>query len=398
MRALVFHRNIALVAATKIASTFSRRAFVGSRAPIRMEDVSEPYTGDGWVSCDTLLAGICGSDAKQVFLNGSFDNPMTALISMPHILGHEALARRSDTGELVVLDPWIPCHTRGVETPCQACQNGDYPHCRNFTHGAFARGIHLGNCVDRGGVHAERFSAHESQLHPVPPGVTPEQAVLADPVSVSLRHVVRNPPDPDRPALVYGCGTLGLAAVALLRRLHPDLTIWAVSKHKEGAELAMKFGANKVMGPKPDALVETVAELVGTEPLVSWARKRWLLDGPGVVYDTVGKPKTVETALRLVGSQGVIAISGVEAPKRWEWTPLYFKEVTIRGSNAFGFEWVDGVHKHAFEHYFDLVQDGFDVSAIVTHHVPFDRWQEAYLKLADKKSSGAIKVLFDVGT
>ncbi|MCC7076285.1 MAG: zinc-binding dehydrogenase [Acidimicrobiia bacterium] len=394
MKALVFRQNIPRIAVTKAASLLSRRAYVAGSAPIRMEVVPEPFTGDGWVTCDTQLAGICGSDAKQVFLHGSLDNPMTALISLPHILGHEALARRRDTGELVVLDPWLPCRTRGIEELCVACRNGDTSHCRNFTHGAFARGIHLGNCADRGGVHAESFSAHESQLHAVPAGVTPHQAVLADPVSVSLRHVLRTPPDPNRPALVYGCGTLGLAAVALLRHLHPDLEIWAVSKHDVGADLAKKFGADEVFGPAPDALVDSVAALCHAEPLTAWSRKRWLLDGPGVVYDTVGKPKTVETALRLVGVEGAIAISGVEAPKRFEWTPLYFKEISVRGSNAFGFETRDGVHKHAFEHYFDLLAEGFDVSAIVTHEVAFANWQGAYSLLADKAASGAVKVLF----
>ena len=39
----------------------------------------------------TRLCGICGSDAKQVFLDGALDNPMTALISFPQVLGHEVV-------------------------------------------------------------------------------------------------------------------------------------------------------------------------------------------------------------------------------------------------------------------------------------------------------------------
>jgi len=42
-------------------------------------------------------------------------------------------------------------------------------------------------------------------------------------------------------------------------------------------------------------------------------------------------------------------ISGVEPPGRFEWTPLYFKELHIIGSNAFGIEELRGVRKHAFE-------------------------------------------------
>ncbi|MER3452272.1 MAG: hypothetical protein C4344_00785, partial [Acidimicrobiia bacterium] len=46
---------------------------------------------------------------KMVFLNGARDNPLTALLSFPHVLGHECVARRTDTGEVVVLDPWLGC-------------------------------------------------------------------------------------------------------------------------------------------------------------------------------------------------------------------------------------------------------------------------------------------------
>jgi hypothetical protein len=46
---------------------------------------------------------------------------------------------------------------------------------------------------------------------------------------------------------------------------------------------------------------------------------------------------------------------GVEPPKRFEWTPLYFKELRVVGSNGFGVESVRGVSQHAMLHYFDFV-------------------------------------------
>ena len=35
---------------------------------------------------------------------------------------------------------------------------------------------------------------------------------------------------------------------------------------------------------------------------------------------------------------GTLVVSGVEPPKRFEWTPLYFKELRVIGSNGFGVE------------------------------------------------------------
>jgi len=320
---------------------------------------------------------------------------MTALISFPHVLGHEAVARRTDTGELAVLNPWLWCEPRQITPLCPACEQGQYTQCRNFLRGALPPSLHLGNCAAAPGTHGERFYAHQRQLHDIPEGVTMEQAVLADPVSVSLHSVLRNPPDPGLPALVYGCGSLGLSAVALLRHMHPDLEIWAVSKYDHAALLAEKFGADAVFKPDPDALVDEVVARTGATPLVPWSHKTWLQDGPGIIYDTVGSPQTVETSLRIVNTRGSVVISGVEAPKRFEWTPLYFKEVEVTGSNAFEVEMLGNQRKHAFDHYFDLVRDGFDVTAMITHRFPLEEWRKAVLTIARRKRTRSVKVLLE---
>ncbi len=107
----------------------------------------------------------------------------------------------------------------------------------------------------------------------------------------------------------------------------------------------------------------------------------------------VGSTETTETALRLVDTAGSIVIVGVEPPGRFEWTPLYFKEVRVIGSNAFGVEDVGGVRKHAFEHYFDLVRGGLDLTSLITHRFPLTRWQDAVLTVAQQSTTGSIKVL-----
>ena len=73
--------------------------------------------------------------------------------------------------------------------------------------------------------------------------------------------------------------------------------------------------------------------------------------GIDVVYDTVGTGHTAEVGVRLLKSRGTMVKSGVNAPERWEWSPLYFKEISWVGSNAFGVEEVDGVRLHGIDHY-----------------------------------------------
>jgi threonine dehydrogenase-like Zn-dependent dehydrogenase len=396
VKALMFRHNLAREAAATIGGRVDPRAFVSRLAPVALEDVPEPVPpADDWVVCETRVAGVCGSDVKQILLNGSRDNPLTALLSFPHVLGHEAVARRTDTGARVVLNPWLSCAPRRIDPPCPACAAGRYPWCRNFTTGAIPPAIHIGNCAGAAGVHAERFAAHVGQLFEVPDAMSDEAAVLSDPVSVSLRSILLQPPVGDGPVLVYGSGTLAFAAVALLRHLYPDAEVWAATRPGPRAALAERMGAHAVLPSEPDELVWDVARRVGARRQIPWSGRAWLQDGPAVVYDTIGSLETVETSLRILESGGTLVISGVEPPGRFEWTLLYFKELHLVGSNGFGVEDVRGVRKHAFEHYFDFAAEGMDLTPVITHRFPLTRWSEAVMALKHSRRTGAVKVLLE---
>jgi len=61
-----------------------------------------------------------------------------------------------------------------------------------------------------------------------------------------------------------------------------------------------------------------------------------------------GAVTALQTGYQFTGSipyyvVGTLVVSGVEPPKRFEWTPLYFKELRVIGSNGFGVEEVGGV-------------------------------------------------------
>lgn len=396
MKALVFRHSLARETAAAIGGRVDPRAFVSRFAPVRLEDVDElPLPARDWVRVRTTFSGLCGSDIKQILLNGARDNPLTALVSFPHVLGHEVVGRRADTGERVVLNPWLSCGPRGIDPPCPACQAGRYPWCRNFRSGDLPVSIHLGNCAAAAGAHAERFGAHVSQLFAIPDAVPDEAAVLADPVSVSLRSILLAPPADGRAVLVYGSGTLAFAVIALLRHLYPATEVWAATRPGARAALAGRIGAHAVLSSAPDELVGQVAQRVGTTPLEPWSKHDWLQDGPAVVYDTIGSTETVETSLRLLSTGGTLVVSGVEPPKRFEWTPLYFKELRVIGSNGFGLEEVGGVVKHAMEHYFDFVSRGLDLTPVITHRFPLERWDEAVLAVKNSRRTGAVKVLLE---
>ena len=382
-----------------------------SKVPMRLEEREEPHpTRDGWVMAKTRLTGICGSDAKQVFSDFGDDFSDSALntyFSVPTVLGHEVVAEiaevgnavsRLEVGQRVVLNPWLSCVPRGITPLCGSCQAGDLSLCWHFTEGPIAPGIHTGTSRDAPGGFAEYLPAHESMFFPIPDSVSDEQAVLADPFAVSLHSITRHPPPPGGKVLVYGGGALGTTATAILRALHPDVEVMVVARFPAQAALARRLGAAVVNHYPREQLLEEAAAWSGgvLQPTQRGSLPMAHPGGIDVVYDTVGTGHTAEVGVRLLKSRGTMVKSGVNAPERWEWSPLYFKEISWVGSNAFGVEEVDGVRRHGIDQYLHLVEDGrIDLTGMLTHTFRLDQWREAFTALATQEETGAVKVAFD---
>jgi threonine dehydrogenase-like Zn-dependent dehydrogenase len=381
-----------------------------AQVPMRLVECERPRPlRDDWVVAKTRLTGICGSEAKQIFgdFNEAYpDSALATLFSFPMVMGHEVVgevtelgpsARGLEPGQRVILNPWLSCLPRGIDPPCPSCQAGDLSMCWHFTEGGLAAGIHTGTCRDAPGGFADYFPAHDTMLFPVPPGMADEVAVLADPFSVSLHSVTRNPPPPGGRAVVYGAGALGTTATAILRALHPDVDVLVVARHPAQAELARALGAEVVDSEPAEAVIEAVTAWSGgvLQP-TPYGLPMAHPGGVDVVYDTVGTTETSEVAVRVLRTRGTLVKSGVNPPARWEWSPLYFKEISWVGSNAFGVEEVEGVRQHAMLHFLDLVGDGrIDLAGMLTHTFRLAQWREAFTALATQTESGAIKVAFD---
>src|SRR5204863_9463144 len=131
-----------------------------------------------------------------------------------------------------------------------ACREGQYSTCANFRQGRVAPGIHTGNCRDSSGGFAPLVPAHHSMAIPVPDSVSDEEAVLADPFSVSLHSVLHHPPKPGDIVVVYGCGTLGLCAIEILKKLF-DVKIYAITRFDHQARLARQLGAIETIPWRP---------------------------------------------------------------------------------------------------------------------------------------------------
>jgi len=132
----------------------------------------------------------------------------------------------------------------------------EFSTCLNITEGKLKPGTIMGACSSTGGSWGEYFVAHKSQVIKVPDSVKDEEAILVDPLASALHPVMRNFPKDSDMVLVYGAGIIGLLIIWSLRKLGCKADITAIAKYKFQADLAIEFGANRVVRPSEDYLEE----------------------------------------------------------------------------------------------------------------------------------------------
>ena len=407
MKALVFQYKLPRLAFAKVFGKLNPRAYTSHWGPLSMLEVPEPQLpGKDWAILRTRLTGICGSDNKQVYINADFDNPLSTMVSFPHVLGHEVVGvieqvgpgvTRRKAGERVALNPWLSCGPRGIQPMCPYCQRGQYFFCQHFHDGALPTALHIGNCRAVNGGYAAHMPAHESQLFPIPDEVSTDQAVLSDPFSVSLHAILKAPPPPGGTAVVYGCGTLGLLSVAILHALYPQASVIAIARHPLQEKMAFEMGAAQVIRTHDKLeIIEAIAQKFDLHVERPGNGMPWLMNGVDVIYDTIGSAETLEIGLRITRPRATIVVTGVSRPRRFEWTPHYFKEINLVGSNAFGIEDFEGERLHAFEIYYRLLQQKrLALPQFITHRFRLEQYQEALLIAENKDRHQAVKVVFE---
>ncbi len=411
MKALVFDYDLKKLAIGRLTGLFGPKGYLTRFGYLRCMEVPEPkIINEDWVLIRTHYCGICGSDTKQVFLDGNQDNSMTAVISWPQILGHEVVGEivkvgnksTHEVGERVVLNPWLSCIPRGIQPVCTACQQGKNTLCRNFKKGILAPGIHTGNSSDATGGFAELVPAHDSMAISIPDQFSWKQAILADPFSVAFHSILKVRPQPGSTCVVYGCGNLGLLTIHILKNIFEDLVVIAIARFPQQKKLAETFGADLIMeSSSPKNIIEKIGDYLHYDIYYPRPKNPWLIEGVDYLFDTVASKETLETGIRITKARdkkrpgsGTIVVTGVSTPKRYEWTPIYFKDLRIIGSNAFAVEDFEGHKEHAYYHYFRFLEEGrVDPSQMISHILPFSSYKDALVATRNQGKSGAIKVV-----
>jgi threonine dehydrogenase-like Zn-dependent dehydrogenase len=299
--------------------------------------------------------------------------------------GHEVVGELED-GSRVVIVPVLTCATRGVHPPCDMCQVGRINLCERIAYGHLEPGLQSGFCESTGGGWSTAMVAHRSQLVPVPDDLSDEAAVLVEPAACAV-HAARQMGDDE--VAVVGSGALGLLTIAALRHAGapPARLLVATAKHPEQRRWAKELGADVVCLP---------GEL---ERLIRSESRSMLLDsgqltcGIDAVMDCVGSADSLAQALRVVSPGGTVHVVGMPGVTKLDLTPLWHREVGLRGCYAY----TTGVEGEPddFAAAIDLVRT-LDLGRLVSATYPLARYEDAVAHAASAGGRGAVKIAFDL--
>jgi threonine dehydrogenase-like Zn-dependent dehydrogenase len=399
LQALVYKRSIPRYLLMRAASKRIKTLETSRFSPLQLEGTQEPrLPTPEWVRVKPLLSGICGSDLGTLSSeNSPYFSPIT---SPPFVMGHEIFGEVAEdnsgfaAGERVVVEPALGCRVRGIEPPCPYCASGRHALCLNVAKGDISPGIQTGFCHDTGGGWSQgTLVAHPSQLHRVPDSVPDEAAVAIEPLACAVHAALKAAPGPDGTSLVIGAGSVGLFTVAALRHITDAGRIICVAKHKRQREEALHLGANEVIHPKET--YTALPKMLGTEAYRPELGKPVVMDGADRVYECVGAPGTMEDAVRLTKPGGETTLVGMPSAKSsLDLTALWYKELRLGGSYAYGAEEHNGERTSSFELALRLAPE-IELEKMVGPHFRLEDYKEAITAARSAGKEGRVKVVFD---
>ena len=371
----------------------------------------QPLPGADWVRVKTLLGGICGTDIGIIAQKQPPNSILQAFSSMPMALGHENVSLVSEVGsdvdqsmigKRVCVEPTLCCEVRGITPKCARCQEGQFGACENFgSDGAGSASLPPGTSIGynraTGGSFGESFIAHKSQLVIVPDGISDELAVLTDPLACSVHGALAGDLSDARSVLVYGAGVLGLGVIAALRAIGYSGRIDALDRSRHLGQLAVKFGADEFVTP-PQGKAErfkSIADRTGASVQRARFGNYILSGGYDTVFDCVGSASSMNDSLKWTRSRGSVIMVGT-AHHGVDLTPIWFKELTVRGVYGRAIEKYNGREISTYQLVHELMLAGkLDVGEMLTHKFPLSQYKQALWAGLRKAQHKSIKVAFD---
>jgi threonine dehydrogenase-like Zn-dependent dehydrogenase len=325
-----------------------------------VRNVDKPVPGPDEVLLKIGMVGFCGGDLNG--FKGLFE-----LQEYPNILGHEIGATIESVGDRV------PEHVKpGLRVTVYPYQNcGKCISCRKGHRNACQDNKTMG--VRRPGAMTGFITVPWQDIF-ISEKLTLKELALVEPLTVGFHAASRGRVDAKDLVAVMGCGIVGLGAVAA--SVNRGAKVIAIDPDETKLAIAGKIGAVFTINPDKQDLHQAL--LAATNG-----------DGPDVIIEAVGSPKTYRAAVDHVAYTGrVVCIGYAKAPVEFNTGVFVRKEIEILGSRNCTTEFPE-VIKY-------LESGRFPVDAVISKVVTLDQAGAALSGWANN-AAGIVKIMVNIG-
>lgn len=327
-----------------------KAAFFAGQGRVDVRHVPRPEPEPGEVLLRVRASALCGSELHAYRdQRGSEDIP-----------GHEIVGEvaAADDARGITIGDRVAVQIMSGCGKCLHCMAGDPEHCIELQ-------LHTGG-------HAEYVALPAACCLPLPPKITWEEGVLlgGDTIGTPYHALTRLNLSASDTAAVFGCGPVGLGALALLRFF--GARAFAVEPIGYRRELSCQLGAEVAIDPTVEDAVARINELTQGR-------------GVDVALDCSGAAATTGMALDSAGIHGRVAFIGEKGEATIRPSPQFIrKELTVVGSWYF-----TGAD---YFRILGLYERGLDLSGLITHCFPLEQADQAFATFASGQSGKVLIV------
>jgi L-iditol 2-dehydrogenase len=333
------------------------------KAPFHFElrDVPTPEPGPGEVRVRVTACGICGTDLHFLRHNNDWTPLGHEVVGIIDTVGPSV--SRWHGGETVIVENHTGC---GV---CEECKNGRALYCRNLTTYMNDRA----GFADYLRVRADMAQPYDAQ------SLAPQQAALAEPLTVALDLLQRADPELNDEVAIFGHGSIGLMTTRLAklrgaRRVFLTGSSRATQHSRHRLAVGQQMGADVILSEGEDDIAAAIKTAAPS------GVDRVLVTAP---------PRTLPLAFEIARFGAIIGLIGIEFGAGGEVTfdvnAFHFKKLQLRASHAIP------------NHYFPMATDllarrAIDPELLLSHTFALDAYAAAFAALTDPEQA-AIKVV-----
>jgi threonine dehydrogenase-like Zn-dependent dehydrogenase len=320
----------------------------------RLDDIPEPEPGPRDALVRIAACGICGTDTSYIHMGMTPGHPIP--------LGHEMAGVVDWVGSEVTS---VAQGDRVIVCPSDA---GNGPMGTGGPQGGLTPLLHVPEAADG------------TRLFKVPDGMPLTTAALAEPLAVGMQSVNQSAAKAGDKVVVFGCGPIGLLALATLADRGVTDTV-AVDLSPARLELARTVGAAHAIDPTAVDLWEELKRIHGTSPFMF---------GPtpatDIFIEASGADSVIGDVLQNGRVDGTLVIVALHyRPVKTNYVNLLMKQFTVRGSMEYPERFEDAVELLARR----------DLSHLITHTLPLEGFGDGLAVLEGSKDCG--KVMITIG-